>query len=973
MANADVGSATDITQAMLSMAKASSPREVAATAARLLRSKGFRQAVVSWSEAWPRAIRSEPADVPAELAKMLEKGECSRGDSAWYVQPLFLAAPAPEGSEPGAVVAWNTRGITAASALDELLPLLAFAGDRLSQLLENDRLSAMVQRLEGSERLQRALFDIADMAGSDRDMPTLLQGLHGIVAKLMYAENFYIALYDQEQDALRFIYFADTHESQCPSPEHWLPFVQFRNGLTWHVIHEGKALMGPPSSLHDQVSGELTPLGAESEDWLGVPMQHGSQTMGAVVVQTYLRGIRYTESDKAVLSFVAGHILTALDRKKGQEELEQQVRIRTRELAEVNAGLRHEVRERERGEQLQAALYRLAAMASNDESMSRFYGHVHGIVGELINARNFYIALLADNGERLEFPYYVDAGPADLSARPLGMGLTEYVIRTGRPLVASAASVDDLVAAGEVSREHAGNAAHCWLGVPLLTTDRVLGALVVQSYTPDVDYGPRESELLTFVSYQVANSLQRRRDADALLQANAELEERVRKRTQSLSEEIEVRERVQEQLKHQVMHDALTGLPNRVYLRDRLERAIARGRREPDKRFALLYLDVDRFKVINDSLGHQVGDVVLQEVARRLGTCVRSPDVVARLSGDEFAVLLEDVPIPETACQVAQRIMKAFSVPVHLADRELDVSASVGIAIGDTHYATPDDILRDADTALYDAKASGRGCFHLFDQLLHRDAMNVLEVEGALRASLAAREFEPYFQPIVRLDDGSIQGYESLLRWNHPVRGLLAPDQFLKIAEDAGLIDAIDWQIFEAACTLGAPLVANGGFITVNVSPRHFRRDDLDLRLADLLARTGLPADRLRIEVTEGTLLRNPAAAAATLERLVAIGIHTAMDDFGTGYSSLNYINLFRVHTLKIDRSFMSGLAPGEKRGTAIVRTILALAEALALDVVAEGIETEAQRAALLELGCLYGQGFLFAHPAPAGYWLAAG
>jgi diguanylate cyclase (GGDEF)-like protein len=972
-ASIPVPSPMDVTQAMLSMAKATSPSEVAATTARILRSRDLRQAAVLWSETWPRTIRSEPADVPAGLATALENGDLSGGDPAWYVQPLFLDTSAPSGTAPGAVVAWSTRG-AAMSALDELLPLLEFAGDRLSQALENDRLNAAVQRLEGSERLQRALFAIADMAGSDHDMPTMLHGLHRIVAELMYAENFYIALYDPEQDALRFIYFADTEDADGPTPDHWVPLAQIERGLTWYVIRDGKALMGATSALREQVSGELNIHGPDSDDWLGVPMHRGPRVMGAIVVQSYVRGIRYTESDKAVLGFVADHILTALERKRGQEELEQQVQIRTRELAELNAGLRHEVQERERGEKLQAALYRLAAMAGNDESMSRFYAHVHGIVGELINARNFYIALLSDDGDWLEFPYYVDAREAGQAARAPSKGLTEYVIRTGRPLLAGLATVDGLVAAGEVSLTDAGNAAHCWLGVPLLTTDRVLGALVVQSYTPDVEYGPREAELLTFVSYQVANSLQRRRAADALVQANAELEDRVQKRTQALSEEIEVRKQIQEQLNHQVMHDALTGLPNRVYLRDRLERAIAQVQREPDRHFALLYLDVDRFKVINDNLGHPVGDVVLQEVARRLGKCVRNPDVVARLSGDEFAVLLENVPIPETACQVAQRILRAFAEPVHLPDRELDVSTSVGIAIGDSRYATPDEILRDSDTALYGAKASGRGCFHLFDEMMHRDAMNVLEVEGALRAGLANHEFEPHFQPIVRLDDGSIQGYEALLRWNHPQRGLLAPGEFLKIAEDAGLIDAIDWQIFEAACRRGAALVANGGFITVNVSPRHFRRDDLDVQLSALLARTGFPPGRLRIEVTEGTLLRNPTAAAATLQRLAAAGIHTAIDDFGTGYSSLNYINLFPVHTLKIDRSFMAGLAPGQqKRGAAIVRTILALAQALEIDVVAEGIETEEQRAALRELGCLHGQGFLFARPAPADHWLAKG
>ena len=852
--------------------------------------------------------------------------------------------------------------------------VLDYATRRLEQIQEHERLITTLRQLEGSERLQRALFAIADLAGGDLDMPTMLGKLHAIVGQLMYAENFYIALYDKGRDALRFIYFADVEDTNGPSPDHWEPLAEIERGLTWYVIRDGKALMGRTDDLREQVSGPLCIHGPDSEDWLGVPMHRGNEVVGAIVVQSYLGGIRYTESDKSVLTFVADHILTALERKRSKEELEREVAIRTQELAEVNAGLRREVQERERGEKLQSALYMLAAVAGYDESTERFYGHAHSILGQLIDASNFYLALLSEDGGSLEFPYFVDARQAQCPTRPFSRGLTEYVIRTGRPLLARPEDVYQLAEAGEVQLGDTGRAvSHSWLGVPLLGADGVLGAVVVQSYTPDVEYGPRDVEVLTFVSYQLASSLQRRRAAEALVRANAELEDRVRLRTKDLREEIETRMQVEEQLKHQVMHDALTGLPNRVYLRDRLERAIARIQREPERKFALLYLDVDRFKVINDNLGHLVGDAVLQEVSRRLAGCMRTPDVVARLSGDEFAVLLEDVPIPETACQVAQRIIKALSTPLALGDRTLEVSASVGIAVGDARYGTPDAILRDADAALYGAKAAGRGCFHLFDEMMHRDAMNVLEVEGALRAGLARGEFEPYFQPIVRLSDGQVQGYEALVRWNHPQRGVLAPGEFLKIAEDAGLIDAIDWQLFEAACRLGAPLAAKGRFIAVNVSPRHFRADDLDQRMAALLERTGFPAGRLRVEVTEGALLRNPAQAAASLERLGQAGIRTAIDDFGTGYSSLNYINLFPVHTLKIDRSFMAALKPGQRRGAAVVRTILALGEALEIDVVAEGIETEGQRAALQELGCRYGQGYLFARPAPASHWLASG
>ena len=942
-----------------------SPAALAALLERLTPTLAERLEAVLWSSHWPQRITARPAaGLDAVGSRVVRELAARRGggtpdpryvvlcdDRAADVAVLALREPLPEDSRLAAV--------------------LAQAGARMAELLERERLQQSVTQLEDAERLQRALYAIADMAGSDFDMPDLLRGLHRIVSDLMYAENFYIALYDEERDELRFVYFADTVDTLGPSLAEPVPMVRLERGLTWYLIRDGRPLMGDTDQLQHQVSGPLALHGADSIDWLGVPMLREGRVIGALVVQSYLEGVRYTHADMSLLAFVGEHVLTALERKRSQEELEQRVAERTRELAAANTELSREVAERQRGERLQAALYQIAALASSDESAETFYRHVHEIVGGLIDARNFYIALVSEDGGQVSFPYAVDERETDWRTRPFGNGLTEFVLRSGRTQVVDLPRELALVDNGEVDRRFVGSGATLWVGAPLLDIDRAIGVVAVQSYADTPAFDERDAELLTFVSYQIASSLQRRRAADALKEANASLEERVELRTRELREQIAQREQAEALLKHQVMHDALTGLPNRVYLRDRLERAIARVRREPERNFALLYIDVDRFKQINDSHGHLVGDQVLKEVARRLGNVVRDPDVVARLSGDEFAVLLEYVDLPDTASKVAQRIVALQAAPIDVGDHRLESSASIGVAIGDRRYHAVDAILRDADIALYRAKQHGRNRFVLFDDQLHRAAMDDLALERELRAADDTQAFVPWYQPVVRLEDAGVAGYEALLRWQHPRRGVLAPADFLQVAEDSGLIEQIDWQVFRRACEGARELLAPGQFIAVNVTPRLLRLRDFDRRLLQLLEDAGLPPAALRIELTEDALFGDPDAVAAVLHRLRAAGVEAVLDDFGTGVSALGSVHQLPLRMVKIDREVIAQLDRSHaRRGHATVGAVLALTRALGMESVAEGVETDAQRAFLSRMGCRYGQGHLFGRAQPLAHWL---
>jgi EAL domain-containing protein (putative c-di-GMP-specific phosphodiesterase class I) len=337
-------------------------------------------------------------------------------------------------------------------------------------------------------------------------------------------------------------------------------------------------------------------------------------------------------------------------------------------------------------------------------------------------------------------------------------------------------------------------------------------------------------------------------------------------------------------------------------------------------------------------------------------------------------VLLEGIVDAAKPMLIADRIISELQTPFRLGTKEIFTSASIGIALSSPHYRQPEELLRDADAAMYNAKDGGRHRAAMFDDRLRREALSLLDMESDLRHALSRNEFEPFYQPIVELADGRVTGYEALLRWHHPERGLLAPNDFLLIAEECGCAEAIDWQIFEQVCTQAVRLIGTEGFISINVSGRHFRSAALDQRLLALFDHYAVPTRCIRIEVTEHALLENPTQVKQMLQNLRSHGVGIALDDFGTGYSSLSYLHQYPFETLKIDRSFIIELPPddAETQGLALVRAIQVLADSLRMKVIAEGIEEESQRQALMRVGCRYGQGFLFATPQPASTWLSA-
>jgi diguanylate cyclase (GGDEF)-like protein len=423
----------------------------------------------------------------------------------------------------------------------------------------------------------------------------------------------------------------------------------------------------------------------------------------------------------------------------------------------------------------------------------------------------------------------------------------------------------------------------------------------------------------------------------------------------------------EEQIKHLAYHDALTGLPNRLLFKDRVTVALSHAQRN-NSRLAVLFLDLDRFKVINDSLGHNVGDQLLQEVAARVQACLRDSDTVARLGGDEFTILLPNLIASDDAAPVAQKILDSIRAPFHIEERELFTSTSIGISLYPEDAADAETLIKNADTAMYQAKEQGRDNYQLFNAYVNARALQRIALEHALRRALINEEFDVFFQPIVDLRTGVVTGMEALLRWNHPELGSVPPSTFIPLAESTGIMMPIGAWALRQAC-MRAKEWQDAGFhnlsLAVNLSVTQLQSVDLVQRVRAALDETGLPADQLELEITESSAMQSPEISLRVLSELKKLGIRISLDDFGTGHSSLAYLKRLPIDTVKIDQSFVRDI-DADPNSAAIVTAIIAMAHSLRLKVIAEGVELEEQAIFLRRYGCDMMQGFLFTKPVPA-------
>jgi diguanylate cyclase (GGDEF)-like protein len=505
-----------------------------------------------------------------------------------------------------------------------------------------------------------------------------------------------------------------------------------------------------------------------------------------------------------------------------------------------------------------------------------------------------------------------------------------------------------------------------------------VGTTAKQVFTVTQFYILLGALVLLLATRQVISALHNKRLSSELQAINDQLEKRVAQRAGDLIEanhklrlemeehkrtEAMLRER-EEKLTHFGLHDVLTGLPNRSLLLDYLTRAIAHYHRQLNDRYAILFLDFDSFKVVNDSLGHPSGDQLLIQIGQRLTSLLRAEDTVARLGGDEFVVLVQGFNDEGFIPFVANRILNSLKEPFLIGIKPIYITASIGMVVANPSYQTADEVIRDADIAMYEAKSRGKACHVLFQSQLRLTAINRLTLDTDLRHALEQKEFILYYQPIINLETRRIVGFEALIRWNHPTRGLISPDEFIPIAESSGFIDFITHLTIQEACRqlsqwqtlfpLDTPL-----FVGVNLSPISLRHPELLHWVKDSLRAFSLSPNSLTLEIVENALIQDADNARQIFTDMRRFGIKVSLDDFGIGYSSLGYINQYPIDNLKIDRSFVKHITES-KEVDAIVRAIITLAKELDFEVIAEGIETQAQLDFLQKLGCQYGQGFFF-------------
>ena len=814
--------------------------------------------------------------------------------------------------------------------------------------------NALAERYEALSSLNKLLHEC-------KDIHSFYKAVHEVIISLMTANNFTIALCDRTFETIEYVY--QVNERYCLNTRQSL-ISDIEGTLEYYLIKKAEALALTRHDIQKLFEQKkITYHEDELTDWLGVPFIEHGIVVGMVCLQNYHDENQNIEQDLDLLHFIAQQINLAITRFHDHDQLKRAVDARTRELMQ-------QIRERERSELLQESLFKISELSNaSNIDINKFYTQVHNIVGQLINAENFYIANYSAQSDSLHFDFvldqYLDKHQECYRTNSSIDFYSSLVLKEKNTLLLNTKELEQLNNKDRLCKTY--KEIKSWLGVPLIINGEIIGVMAILSYQSNIVYSEQDAQLLNFVARHISSAIKRREHIELERQSHELLEEKVRLRTQALQEEIKQRQKAEEKLTYAASHDSLTGLANRSVFLDLLNHAIACKQRKPNFQFALLFIDLDRFKVVNDSLGHHAGDILLKNVSNELKNITRSKDTVARIGGDEFVILIEDLNGTAEAFYVADRITKLLDEAIIIDNTPVFIGTSIGVLFSDERYVSADVMLRDADTAMYQAKAKGKGRFEVFDTSMQLKVENALTLEADIREGIKLSEFTPYFQPIVRLHDQCIVGFEALARWNSPKRGFVCPNDFIVMAEDTGLILKLDLLILEKSCLALKTLHDRSDqtfYISCNLYCEHFFNPNLPLIIADIIERVGIEPSELRIELTERALLDNNLVVLENMKALKKIGVKILLDDFGTGYSSLSYLHQFPIDILKIDRSFVSKIQ-AEGKHKAIIKTIIDLAANLNMSTVGEGIEHEADANLLNDMDCKYGQGFFFAKPVP--------
>jgi diguanylate cyclase (GGDEF)-like protein len=840
------------------------------------------------------------------------------------------------------------------------------------------KLKSLLKKYRHFKTVQTSLLQLSELAGKVTDMASFYPALEAVIKSVLVTDSFYIVLKDKEQ----YLSLAYHHNPQERAVLKRVNHQRWLKTLTGSVFKNNKTLHCNAAQRDAMIAaGTINYYGSEFTDWLGVPLSRGNQVIGVLALQSFTDSVLFDEQDAELISLIASHIVTAIDRVQSRELLEISIQQRTKKLTQANQQLQREITERQKIEKMHTALLTISEITANIQQADNFYQTIHNEISKLIPAKNLSIALLNNETKLIEFPYYIDEKDKNPGAITYGDGLTEYVIETAKPVLITDNTLYTLEAKNTIVEKTLTRTfkkqlrCKSLLAAPLKISGNVIGVMALQHYQQSNIYQQSDLSLLHFFSQHVSTAIERFQASVLRQNQQAELEKLVCERTQALQnsnaklrKQIEERRKIEQQLYHEAHHDVLTKLPNRALLTDRLEQALKHLKRYPHHRFSVLFIDLDRFKIINDTLGHQAGDKFLIEVASRIDNCIRDNDILARLGGDEFVVLLDSSEKQEDIEEIASRIINSVEQPFEFEGNSLHSGASIGITLCDVNYQSASDILRDADAAMYQAKSLGRGRYMFFDISMREQLMASLTLEQELRIAIKKQQFELHYQQITDLNSERVIGYEALLRWQHPSRGLLTPSDFLYIAEESGMIlDIENWVVEQASKQIQYWQTAHqhkdlNAFISINLSGHQLTNQNQLKSLITLLENQPIELQKLILEFDEAAFSQNAELALKGLNRLKALGVKLALDDYGSGLSSFNFIHSYPFEFIKLDRSFIRAINSSDKN-LSLITALHDLGDKFGYRLVAEGIESKEMLLKVQKAGCEFGQGYFLNRP----------
>lgn len=823
-------------------------------------------------------------------------------------------------------------------------------------------LALTYKRLEVTHNRLLVLSNLATTASSSAEF---YAGIYSSIKALLPTDNFFVALLNSKSNRLEIPFFLDEKETPPVEGFHNKHISdKLLNGLTGYVLKTGKTLLCDEEKFTQLIfNKQITSLGAQCHHWLGVPIKENNDVVGALVIQSHSKDINFTKREIELLNFVSHQISNVIKRIKHQEQ-------RTKELSVANNKLKQKVHERRRAEQLKKSLFEIAKLATSSIETTTFYSEIHRVVNHLISAKNCYVALLNEQCSMINFPFYVNQNNGSPpNSRQSCDGLTKHIIKNGKPLLLQNSDIQSLIDSDEIASQspelNDTTKINQWIGIPLFIHGQVRGALTIYSTDKTHRYQQNDLDLLTFVSQHISSVIERKLSAESLISSDEQLEIKVVERTQALTllnqdleQQIENRRKIEQKLVHDANHDTLTGLPNRGMFMERLSQAVKHTRRHKPDRFALMFIDLDRFKLINDTLGHLEGDRFLIETSKRLKLCIRENDTLGRIGGDEFVILLDRINDVQDAKEVAKRVLIGLAEPYKLANQQFKSGASIGIAFSHYKADTSESLLRDADAAMYQAKSNGKGCYVIFDDKSHKQFNNDIKLEQELSNAISTNSLLISYLPIQDLHTGKTCALEPRLYWNHPYLGKIKQAKLSNIAEQCNLTTELDIFLLENLNNEYYQLQEmslNRLPIHLNISGQHLKHKHTLRLLKNKLKQSHFKSEQLWLFFDEQGYIFDTNNHIYAFEQLTKLNVNLALSGYGNAHSALSSLTFLPLQGLKLDPSYADHL--DSEQHIKLLNAYFLTAQALELSVFVDGISSEKQQRTLQKMGFDQGQG----------------